>query len=129
VLRLDGAASQQAVLGRGTITPAQLRSACAGKLPAPWSAVAHAHLSAVTLLADGQVDAAAAAYNSDSAPHLLLVDAINAEPDDLALACAFERAMSNARALADMADAAAAAGGGKAGKARRAGGGVGSSRA
>jgi len=116
LLRLDGAASQQAIHGRAQLSPAQIRGACASKLPAPWSAVVHAHLSALGQLADGQVDAAASAYNSDAGPHLLLVDAINGEPDDLGLAVAFERTMSNARQLADAADRAAAAAGGKGGK-------------
>lgn len=116
---------QQAILQRSALSPSQLRAACAAKLPNPWGSVAAAHVSAVAQAADGQLDAAASAYNSDSAPHLLLVDAINAEPDDLGLAAAFERTMSNARQLAEAADAASAAQGQKAGKV---GGGVGGRR-
>ncbi|GBF96955.1 hypothetical protein Rsub_09035 [Raphidocelis subcapitata] len=120
LLRLDGAV-QQAILQRSALTPSQLRAACAAKLPNPWGAVAAVHIAAVAQAADGQLDAAASAYNSDSAPHLLLVDAINAEPDDLGLAAAFERTMSNARQLADAADAALAAQGQKAGKVEQCG--------
>ena len=114
LLRIDGAATQQAAGAR--LPAAQLRTACGGRLPAPWASVAAAHLAAAAQAGGGQLDAAAAAYNSDSAPHLVLVDAINDDPEDLALACAFERAMSNARQLAAAADAAAAAAGAKAGR-------------
>ncbi len=112
---------QQAAHGANQLSAAQLRGACTSRLQAPWSGVAHAHLSAVCQLAEGQLDAAASAYNSDAGPHLLLVDAINAEPDDLGLAAAFERAMGNARQLADAADGAAAAAGGKGGKVEQCG--------
>lgn len=119
LLRLNGVAVQQAVYQRAALQPQQIRAACSSKLPAPWSAVVHSHLTAVCQLSDGQTEAAASSYNSDSGPHLLLVDAINAEPDDLTLAAAFERTMGNARQLADLADKQLADQGAKAGKVGR----------
>lgn len=121
LLRLDSVAVQQAVYHRTQLTQQQIRAACQGKLPAPWSAVVHAHLQAVCQVSDGQVEAAASAYNSDNGPHLLLVDAINAEPDDVTLAVAFERTMNNARQLADMADKQLASQGVKASKVEQCG--------
>jgi hypothetical protein len=104
------------VYARAQLTPNQVRGAAASKLYPPWAAVAAAHLQAVVQLQEGNVEAAATAYNSENAPHLLLVDAINEEPADVALAAAFERTMSNARHLAELADRQLAAQGQKTGK-------------
>ena len=116
-MRLDDTRGQQAVFAKPS--PSQTRAACNGKLPPSWAHAAAAHLAALALLRDGQVEAAATLYNSDDAPHLLLVEQINADEEnqnDLTLAAGFERSVGNARQLAELADRQLTAAGQKAGK-------------